>query len=127
MSNSIFFSPLLSKEEDFIIRKKKKTRAQDFFYYFQYNMECNFEVKNTTLYLLLIYIRHTGHDVHFNIDIIYLLLLLSMVLLLLSVPPATRRLNIICPRRVSKGGFVDEDIVGVVMISSRAAELRRRF
>jgi hypothetical protein len=79
------------------------------------------------LYLLLIYINHRGHDVVFNIDIIYLVLLLTIVLLLLFVPPAIRRLNIICPRRVSKGGFEDEDIAGVVVISSRPVELRRRL
>jgi hypothetical protein len=67
----------------------------------------------------------------FTIDRIYLFLLLSMVLLLLLVPPAIRRLNIICPRRVSKGGVVDEafdvDIAGDVVISSSAVELRRRL
>ncbi len=79
------------------------------------------------LYLLLIYINRTGHDLHFNIERIYLLLLLTVILLLLSIPPGIRRLNIICPRRVSRGGLVDEDITGVVVISSRAAELRRRL
>ncbi len=54
-------------------------------------------------------------------------MLLTVGLLLLSVPPAIRRLNIICPRRVSKGGLVDEDIAGFEVISSRAKELRRRL
>ena len=45
-----------------------------------------------------------------------------------------RRLKIICPRRVSRGGVVgdgfEEEIAGVVVvvvISSSAAELRRRL
>ena len=58
---------------------------------------------------------------------IYLVLLLTIVLAVLLVAPVIRRLKIICPRRVSRGGFVDEDMVGVVVMSSRAVELRRRL
>jgi hypothetical protein len=118
----VFFVIIIRKTErklvrkiSFIISNIKPSRAM--------------KVINILYFLLIIYRSHTGQNIYFNIDIIYLLLLLTMVLLLLSVPPGIRRLKIICPRRISKGGFVadDDDTGEVVVISSRAAELRRRL
>ena len=59
-------------------------------------------------------------------EIIYLLLSLTIVLLVLSVPVASRRLKMICPRRVRRGGLFDDGLEEIVGRFSNVLELRRR-
>lgn len=64
-------------------------------------------------------------------EIIYLLLSLTIVLLILSVPVAVaaaiRRLKMICPRRVRSGGLFDDGFEDIVGRFSNVFELRRRW
>lgn len=127
-SRKIF--PLLLLRRRLKERRKKIDAKEDF--WFSLNSECRLRSDKYSILIINNWSKFFEEEEcrYVNMEIIYLLLSLTIVLLVLSVPATIRRLNIICPRRVRSGGLVFDDeglAEEIVGRFSNVLELRRRF